>query len=300
MKKISVILVLALLLSVQIPAQAGFLTEQKVKIEQQKFNKARNAEIKALFGEMIKQANKHCLVGLQSVYSKDFVSSDGFNYDTYMKMVEETWETYPDIAYSTQINNIDISDNHAQVLVTETAVAAPKEQIGDFETVGELYSVSKCIYHLQKHGEIWLIISENVLDETSTLKYGGARYLNIELDVPKQIGAGKYYTASLKLDVPQGVDAVASIIREKIVYPQTKAEDTFRRVSNDNTLERVFLSNSENVNEYAMASVGLAQAQTQGENINISMRGLAFIMTRVNVVPENKFVKEDKKDEQSK
>lgn len=304
MKKISVFLILALLLSAQMPSQAGFLTEQRVKIEQQKFNKTRNAEIKALFGEMIKQANKHCLVGLQSVYSKDFVNSDGFNYDTYMKMVEDTWETYPDITYSTQINNIEFTDNYARVMVTETAVSTPKEQIGDFETIGELYSVSKCIYHLKKHGEIWLIESEDVLDETSTLKYGGARYINIELDAPKQIGAEKYYTATLKLDTPQGVNAIASISREKIIYPQTKIEDNFRRVSNDNILERVFVSNADNVNEYVIASVGLAQAEEQGENLNIHMRGLAFIMTRVNVVPENKFVtienKKVEKNEQSK
>lgn len=296
MKKISLILVLVLLLSVQIPSEAGFLTEQKTKIEQQKINKIRNTEIKALFSEMIKQANKHCLVGLQSVYSKDFVNSDGFNYDTYMKMVEDTWETYPDIAYSTRIDSIDFTDNYARVLVTETAVAAPKEQVGDFETVGELYSKSKCIYHLQKHGEIWLIESENVLEETSSLKYGGARYLNIELDTPKQIGAEKYYTASLKINIPQGVNAVASISKEKIIYPQTKSEDIFRSVSNDNTLERVFLSNNENVNEYAIASVGLAQAQAQGENINIQMRGLAFIMTRINVIPENKLVQRVKNE----
>ncbi len=304
MKKISVFLILALLLSVQTPAQAGLFKDQITKIEQRQIDKKKNAEIKALFGEMIKQANKHCLTGLQSVYSKDFTNSDGFNYDTYMKMVEDTWKTYPDITYSTQIDNIEFTDNYARVYVTETAVSAPKEQIGDFETVGELYSVTKCIYHLQKHGEIWLIESEDVLEETSTLKYGGARYVNVELDTPKQIGAGKYYTTTLKINVPQGVDAVASISREKIVYPQTKTEDNFRRISNDNILERVFMSNQENVNEYAIASVGLAQAQAQGENINIHMRGLAFIMTRVNVIPENKFVNiEDKKvekNEQSK
>ncbi len=296
MKKISVFLILALLLSVQIPTQAGFLAEHKTKIEQKKFNKTRNAEIKALFGEMIKQANKHNLIGLQSVYSKDFVNSDGFNYDTYMKMVEETWETYPDITYSTQINNINFNNNHAQVLVTETTVAAPKEQIGNFETIGELYSTSKCIYHLQKHGEIWLIESEDVLDETSTLKYGSARYSNIKLDTPKQIGAGKYYTATLKIDTPEDYSAVASISREIIIYPQQKLEDSFRPVINNNTLERVFISNKNNVNEYVMASVGLAQAQEQGENINIHMKGLAFIMTRVNVIPENKFVQIVKSD----
>lgn len=298
MKKISAFLILALLLSVQMPSQASFWAEQKAKIEQQKIYKTNNAEIKALFEEMIKQANKHNLDGLLAVYSKDFVNSDGFGYDTYVKMVEETWKTYPDISYSTKINDIEFTDNYARVAVTETAVSAPKEQIENFEIVGELYSTSECIYHLQKHGKVWLIESEDVLAETSALKYGRARFVNIKLDTPKQIGAGKYYTATLKLNVPQGVNAVASISREKIIYPQTKAENNFRRVSNDNTLERVFLSNNENVNEYAIASVGLAEAEEQDENINIQMKGLVFIMTRINVIPNNKYVeKQEVKNE---
>ena len=304
MKKISVFLILALFLSVQVPSEAGIIKVQKAKIEQVKTEKTKVAEIKALFGEMLKQANKHSLTGLQSVYSKDFVNSDGFNYDIYMKMVEDTWKTYPDIMYSTKIEKIEFSDNYARVLVTETAVAAPKEQIGEFQTVGELYSVSKCIYHLEKHGTIWLISSEDMLEETSTLKYGGTRYIQVGLDTPKQIGADKYYTATLKINVPEGFNAIASIGREKIIYPQTRIEDNFRRVPNDNVLERVFLSNKDNVNEYAIASVGLAHAEEQEKDLKVYMDGLAFIMTRVNVIPENKFVNiEDKKvekNEQSK
>ncbi len=302
MKKISVFLILALLLSVQTPSQAGFLAEQKTKIEQKKVYKIENNEIKKLFANMIEHANNHNFDGLMSLYSKDFVNSDGFNFDIYSKMVKETWETYPDISYSTKINNIELTDNYARVLVTEIAVSAPVEQIENFETVGELYSTSKCIYHLEKHGTKWLIASEDILEETSALKYEAARHVSIELDTPKQIGAGKYYTTTLKIsNMPAGYSAVASIGKEKIVYPQTKADDNFRRISSDNTLERVFISNKDNVNEYAIASVGLAQMYKNGENIDVQMNGLAFIMTRVNVVPENKFVKlERDKNEQSK
>lgn len=287
MKKLSAFLMLALLLSVQLPSQAGFLTNHKTKIEHQKIYKTDTALINALFGEMAKQANKHNLIGLQSLYSKDFVNSDGFDYETYMKMVEETWKTYPDITYTTQIQDIDHSDNYASVLVAETAVANPIEQMGNFETIGELYSVSKCIYHLQKQGTIWLITSETVLDETSTLKYGNARHMNIELDTPNQVGAEKFYTASLKLQVPENFTAVASIGREKIEYPQTKTEENFKFISNDNILERIFLSNTNNRNEYAIASVALAQAKQLGNQLKIDMAGLAFVMTRVNVIPKN-------------
>lgn len=292
MKKISVFIILALLLSVQIPSNAGFLSEHKVRIEQNKINKTTNAELKAIFSEQLKQANKHCLTGLQSMYSKDFVNSDGFNYDIYMKLIQETWESYPDITYSSEITNIEVSQNYARVYVTETAVATSEEEVGQFKTTGELYSQSKCIYHLKKHGTIWLIESEQVLEETSVLKYGDARYTNIELNPPKYIGANKYYTSTLTVDAPKDTLVVASISKDDIVYPQNKPDDAFRKLSNNNILERVFVSNNKNLNEYNMASIALAQAENYDEeHIRVYMTGLAFIMTRVNVIPENKYTK---------
>lgn len=291
MKKISVLLILVLLAGFSQPCNAGIFNAQKAKIEQNRIQKTTISEIKALFGEQTKQANKHSLVGLQSMYSKDFVNSDGFNYDTYMKMVEETWETYPDIFYQTEIKNIDYTDNYASVEVIEKAFASPSEIIGNFKAVGEMYSESKCVYHLEKHGTIWLIASEQILEENSSLKFGDARYMNIALDAPLQTGAGKNYTVTLKADIKKEYSAIASISKENIVYPQTKSEDVFRRVSNDNVLERVFVSNKNNVNEYAFASVALTHAEKVDENhVRVYMSGLAFVMTRINVIPENKYV----------
>ena len=212
----------------------------------------------------------------------------------YKKMVKETWQTYPDIYYESEIKNIEFSDNYATVFVKETAIATPVEQIEDFKTVGELYSISKCVYHLEKHGAKWLINSEKIIEETSTLKYGKARLIDIELNAPKQIGSGKYYTSTLKMDLPEDTYAVASISKEKIIYPQNKAEDAFRNMNNDNILERVFLSNNENVNEYTIASIALSKVENiSNDQVQLSLSGLAFIMTRVNVVPENKFIKEE-------
>jgi hypothetical protein len=298
MKKISVLLILALLcgFNVQTACQAGVLQNHKAKVAQNKLNKTTRNELKSIIELQTEIANKHDLDGLKKLYSKDFINSDGFNFDIYMQMVEDTWQTYPDIAYKTQIHSVDFSDNYATVLVTEIAVAAPKEQVGDYETIGELYSISKCLYTLEKHGSSWLINSEKMLEETSTLKYGSARYVDIELNTPKQIGANKYYTTTLKTNIPQDYAIVASISKENITYPQVaKSEEAFRRIEEDNILERVFLSNKDNVNEYAIASVGI----TNIRNNEVFMSGLAFIMTRVNVIPENKFVKE-KPNEQSK
>lgn len=293
MKKISVLIFSALLLTSICPVQAGIVAAQKAKIEQNRIYKINYNDIKAVINQQTVYTNKYDLDGLSSLYAKDFTNSDGFNKEVYFKLIKETWETYPDIIYKTHINNIEFSDNYATVVVDETAIATSKETVGELSVIGELYSTSKCVYFLEKQGTKWVISSEKILDETSTLKYGNARYSKIELSAPKQIGANQDYTATLKVTAPKDSAVIASISKENIVYPQTKAEDAFRRLTGDNILERVFHSNSENVNEYTVASVGITRAEPTytPDEVRVYMGGLAFIMTRVNVVPKNKFVK---------
>lgn len=293
MKKISVLIFSALLLTSICPVQAGIVATQKAKIEQNRIYKINYNDIKAVINQQTVYTNRYDLDGLSSLYAKDFTNSDGFNKEVYFKLIKETWETYPDIIYKTHINNIEFSDNYATVVVDETAIATSKETVGELSVIGELYSTSKCVYFLEKQGTKWVISSEKILDETSTLKYGNARYSKIELSAPKQIGANQDYTATLKVTAPKDSAVIASISKENIVYPQTKAEDAFRRLTGDNILERVFHSNSENVNEYTVASVGITRAEPTytPDEVRVYMGGLAFIMTRVNVVPKNKFVK---------
>ena len=275
MKKLSVLLISALLLctAIQEPSKAnGFFAVQKARIEQNKIYKSTYNDIKNVIEQQNVYANKYDIKGF----------------------IEETWKTYPDISYITEIKNIEFSDNYATVFVNETAFATSKEEIGEFTAIGELYSTSQCVYHLEKHGAKWLINSEKIIEETSTLKFGDARYTNIQLYAPKQIGAGKEYTTTLKVDAPADSVVIASISKENIIYPQTKSDDAFRKMPDDNILERFFTSNKDNVNEYAVASVGITRAENYTDDkIRVYMGGLAFIMTRINVIPENKYINFD-------
>lgn len=291
MKKLSVLIILTLLLANICPAEAGIISLHKSRAEQNRLYKSAYNDVKRVIDQQTVYTNKYDLDGLSSLYAKEFVNSDGFNKEVYFKLIKETWETYPDISYKTQINKIEVGENYATVYVNEFAVATSKETVEDLTVIGELYSTSKCVYYLEKQGSKWLISSEKVLDETSTLKYGDARYADIDLNVPKQIGAGKEYTASLNVVTPIDSVIIASISKENIVYPQTKSEDAFRKLTDNSVLERVFTSNKNNVNEYAVASVGITRAESVSDTqARIYMGGLAFIMTRINVIPENKFI----------
>ena len=296
MKKISILLLTAFLLfgNSHVPCQAGIFAKQKAKLEQNRLYKSTYNDIRNVIEQQNIYANKYDVEGLSKLYADDFVNSDGFDKNVYFKLIEETWQTYPDIVYKTDIQNITFSDNYATVFANEIAVATSKEEIGDFTAIGELYSVSKCVYFLEKQGTKWFINSEKIIEETSTLKYGDARYTNIELNAPKQIGAGKDYTTTLRVDAPKDTFVIASIGKENIVYPQTKSDDSFRAMQSDNILERVFHSNNHNVNEYNIASIGITRAENLQKNkIKVYMGGLAFIMTRINVIPENKYINSD-------
>ncbi|CCY63718.1 putative uncharacterized protein [Clostridium sp. CAG:967] len=294
MKKISVLILLALLISINSPlqSQAGIFNTYKLKAEQNREYKSNYEAVKKVIDSQTVYTNKYDLKGLATLYSDNFVNSDGFNKDIYFKLIDETWKTYPDITYTTEIKNIDFNENYATVFVHETAVATATDTVGEVQVIGELYSTAKCVYFLEKTGSKWVISSEKIVEETSSLRYGDARYIKMELNSPKQIGPNKYYTTTLKVDAPSDSVVIASISKENIVYPQTKADDAFRKLPDDNILERVFLSNKNNVNEYTVASVGITKAEPYNENeVKVYMGGLAFIMTRVNVIPENKYIK---------
>lgn len=299
MKKIITFIILGFIITFttgQLQCNAGIISNYKTRTEAKRLDKATLNEIRTFIQKQDDIANKKDLDALLKMYSDSFLNSDGFNKKSYTELIKETWETYPDITYKTEIKNIEYTDNYATVIVTETAVATTKELIGQYETIGELLSKTRCVYHLEKQGKNWLIGSESIIEENTSLKFGDARYVDMKLYAPKQTGTNTDYTVTLKVYAPADSTVVGSITREKIVYPQEKSEEAFRRVY-DNTLERVFKSNSDNVNEYAVGTVGITHAENyDAERVRVYLSGMAFIMTRVNVIPENKFINfEDKK-----
>ena len=295
MKKLLTIIAIGTiaLAGIQEPANAqNFFAQKRAEIQRMKEYNSTVKDIKSVITRQEKYSNKFQLEELSSLYAGDFVNADGFNKEVYFKLIKDTWKTYPDISYTTKIKNIEFSGNYATVEADETAVATSKDEVGDLVAIGDLYSTADSIYYLEKIGSKWLISSEQVLKETSSLKYGDARYTNIELSSPTQIKSGQSYTATLKVDAPSDSVVVASINQEEITYPQKTRDEVFRKMPEDNILERVFVANKNNINEYTVASVGITKSEIyDSTKVRVYMGGLAFIMTRVNVVPENNFIK---------
>lgn len=295
--------VLLLLLSLTVIGCGNFNTQvcakstTKAPVQYAKIEKISYKEIEDLFATQDKYVQKYDVESLKKLYSENFTNNDGYPKDVYFSLVKETWETYPDITYKTKIKSIKVNGNYAVVETQETAVATTKEE-DLIPAMGELNSLSNCRYHLEKLSDHWVITGEDVLDEYSTLKYGDARFVKMNLSAPEMIKAGTPYTAKLSVDLPAEQVVIASINREKIVNPAPKPDEKFRKLSEEQVLERMFTSNTENLNEYNVAAIGITKAVPVSEdNVRVFMNGLAFIMTRVNVVPKNNFAKIGDSDE---
>lgn len=241
-------------------------------------------EIKSLLNSQVRYANRTNFDKFIATYDKNYVNSDGFNLETYSNLVRDVWQTYNNIEYGITIKDIDIQNDKATVTVTETSFA---ELPAPAKLDGVMMSEADSVYYLKKSDGDWKVASDKVISETTSLLYGAAKDLDIKLTAPQEIEAGKEYTASLEFTPPANVIAIASIASDKVEYPQNQPKEVFRKLPDDNILERIFISNSDNVNEYVVASIGLTKADINDLSIQLSLTGFGYKIVRVNVVPNN-------------
>ena len=255
-------------------------------------------EVKNTLCAHLKYANTYNLEGLKSLYTDNYSNADGINNEVYFDLIKKTWVSYPDIKYKMDIKNIEIQGNRAVAQVSESALASTNSKSGVVDERGCLQSTSNSVYHLEKINGGWLISSDYVIAEKTFLRYGSAKTINVDLAAPFQIPEDTQYSAVLSVEVPKNSLIIASIGKENITYPQSIAEEVFRKLPEDGVLERVFKANDKKINEYAVASYGITQAEIKnGTEIKIYVTGLGFVMSRVNVIPKNEFVKVAKNEQ---
>lgn len=278
MKKFITVILLVLFL-----APASFAEEKSPIFNLGIFKNNDAREIKSLLNSQVRYANKTNFEKFIATYDKDYKNADGFDLETYSTLVKDIWRTYDKIRYDIKIKDIAISDDSAIVKVEEFSHAdIPVSEKMD----GVLKSEADSIYYLKKIDGKWKVSSDSVITENTSMLYGDAIDLDIKLIAPAEIPANTEYTASLEFTPPEDTIAIASIANDKVEYPQKQAKEVFRKLPEDNILERLFISNSDNVNEYIVASIGLTKADISDLSIKLSLTGFGYQITRVNVIPK--------------
>lgn len=295
MRKIllSLFLVLFAFTCTTMPTEASINSTKSYKAEQKQLNKQNIKAIKDLFAKHTEKANAHDLDGLKTFYADNYINSDGFNKEAYFKSIASTWKDCADISYTTKIISIDISGDYASVNVEETATGTVFENIDGISIAGEIHSKSQGIYHLTNINSKWYISAETAVTDESSLLYGDARFMDIDIQAPSQVFSGDEYTATVKVDADKNTFIVGSIDRDPVTYPTTAPKSELRALNPEHSLERVLKANTDNINEYAVASLAISKVEngSVAESYRIYMAGLACVMKRINVIPKNNFIK---------
>lgn len=299
MKKIILFLLSVIFLtpSVQISAQASMVTDSGYRLSQKRIYNKELKQIKKLLNLHNVYANGHKLNNLKSLYTENFVNNDGFRKEVYFKSVQETWDECKDLTYETKILSADINGDYAAVMVEEKATGTVLEQLDTGAASGEIHSKSTGIYHLEKNGDKWLISGETLINDESSLLYGESRFMNIELEAPSQIASGESYTVTVKVDLKNNDTYIlGSIDKDPVTYPTNIPNPPMRVMPQSRVLERVLKANTDNIPEYAVASLAISKAKdTSYGDYKVYMAGLACLMKRVNVIPKNNFIKVEEK-----
>jgi hypothetical protein len=277
--------------------QASLVSTGHYRSEQNKIYKAETKQIKQLFKVHEQFANKHDIVGLKTLYSDNYINNDGFNKDIYFKSVEDTWDQCKDLTYNSKIISVEIKGNNADVSMEETAIGTVYDKVDKFSVTGEIHAKSTSIYHLVKLNGRWVISGETMLSDESALLYGDARFMNIELIAPAQVGSGETYTTIVTADADENTVIVGSLEHDPVVYPSGVPNGPLRTMQKTYILERFIKANTDNINEYAVASLAISKSTSNKfGGTKVYMAGVACLMKRVNVIPKNNFAKlEDKK-----
>ena len=242
-------------------------------------------QIRNLFKEYEHCGNKHQLNKLKNFYHQNYVNADGFSYNSYFDLVQQTWNLYPDMKYSFEVKNIDVTGDYATAQVRETATGTAKDASEYLEDKGSLESNAEIIYYLKKYGNQWKIISDSAIYEKTFVKYGDAKDIAFDVVAPGMTAAGEEYSITFAADIPKDRILLGSITNEKITFPAERPKEVFRKIKENGFLERIVTANNDGYNEQAVVSVGVTKTEiNKDKNLKLSVSGVAFLMTRVNVV----------------
>lgn len=286
-KKVLLVLTIGLALSVQ-AVHAGMVSDWKENAEIRKEARATEKAIKNCFELQTLYSNSHDYEKLKDFYAETYRNSDAFDKNTTFKIIKENYELYPDLKMTTKINKLDVNGKYATVDVYEYAEAKNLKR-EEIELTGNLEAFAHTIYFLEKFNDKWLITAEHAIEENNSIIFGEAQYLDLKLTAPFVIPAGESYSSTLVMNnLPRQALVMGSITQSPAIFPLKEEDDDSYRVFEDLGLERIFIANKKNINEYNIASIAITRGQPRPTGgVKLYMSGLAFLMTRVNVIPEN-------------
>lgn len=262
---------------------ASHAAKLKGVITAENANYSTNDELKEFFNDYWKLNNSKDIDKLMNLYDDSYVSADKFDKTKLKELAADSWKAYPKAKYDMKVLSLNSDYQNATVLVKETIEGESESKVDYLNGNGYIESNALTVYYLKKFYTGWKIVSDYIIDEKTSLKYGVAKDITMKIDAPPLASPTQEYSSIVRIDVPKEYVALVSINNEEITIPAQKAEEVFRTVKSDGIQERILKANNNKNNENAVASIGIAKTTITNRNVEVNIVGIAFLTSRVNL-----------------
>ncbi|CAN1210369.1 nuclear transport factor 2 family protein [Tumidithrix helvetica PCC 7403] len=177
-------------------------------------------ELKSVVTGLDAAANKRDINAVMQFYASNFSHSDGLTRDQLKEFLQELWQRYAQLKYSTEIVKWE---QQGDKIVAETVTqidGVKSKKDGDFKITASL--ASSQVY--QKVNGKWQVVSQTILSEKSSMT-SGSEPPKVELRVPDQIGVGRQYALDAIVIEPLGNNLLLGAAVEEAVNARNYMKD---------------------------------------------------------------------------
>ena len=161
--------------------------------------------VEAIF-EIEDAANDRDLDGVLDRYSDDFTNTDGLTIDSLAKALEQLWENYPQLTYTTEIESWSREDD---LLVAKTITTIEGVQT-DSSRQSSLNSKIESLQYFQDSK----LVKQEILAEQSRLT-SGSNPPQVEIVAPQTVMTGEKYNFDIIVDEPLEDRVLLGAIKEE-------------------------------------------------------------------------------------
>ena len=176
-----------------------------IELRAESANTAPEELTEAIF-EIEDAANDRDLDKILDRYSDDFTNSDGLTVDSLARGLEQMWNNFPELAYTTEIKSWSEEDG---LLVAETVTTIE----GVRQDRGRATNLNSTIRSLQYFDDSKLI-KQKILAEQSRLTSGN-NPPQVEIVAPETVKTGEKYNFDLIVDRPLEDKVLLGAIKEE-------------------------------------------------------------------------------------
>lgn len=180
-------------------------------------NRAAPPELLAVLANIDAAASQGDLATVMSFYDSTFTNSDGLTYDTLQQALENFWQRYPDLTYSTQLNSWS-TDGSAILAETTTTIS------GTQSNQGNPVNLTATITSQQRFVGT-KIVEQQVIDEQNQLTQG-ENPPTVEVSLPEQVSVGQDFEFDAVVQEPLGDRLLLGAAIDERVQPSAYLNPT--------------------------------------------------------------------------